>query len=111
VAKTRIFISSTYTDLADKRDFISESLEELSHEPVLYEKGKIYFDHTKSLDEACYEAVRECDLFVLIIGGRYGSPASNSKNKRRQDYNSITRNEYKIAGAPADSGSLFGWGL
>jgi hypothetical protein len=79
----RVFISSTYVDLVDARSVVEHYFRELLYETVAFERGGIHFDHTKPLDVSCYEAVKDCDLMVLIIGGRYGSPStikSMSKN-------------------------------
>jgi serine protease inhibitor ecotin len=45
--------------------------------------------------------VAKCDILVLMIGGRYGSPISTSKssnsNKKYDDHESATVKEYRSA--------------
>ena len=91
----RVFISSTYVDLADIRHVVEEYFKELLYETVTFERGGIHFDSRKPLDLSCYDAVKDCDMMVLIIGGRYGSPSSdgNSSSDGRSQ-NSVTKAEY-----------------
>lgn len=73
----------------------------LGYEPVLSEKGNIPYDPDISLDESCYRVVSEATIFVLIIGGRYGSAASDTQMNSQTDffdqYESITKKEYETA--------------
>ena len=98
MAKPRVFVSSAYVGLADLRRTLSTFLDDLGCEPVLFETGGVFFDHNQPLDESCYKAVATCDLFVLIIGGRYGSASSRDiKIGKVRKYNSITKTEYITA--------------
>lgn len=111
MAKPRIFVSSTYYDLKHIRASLETFILSLGYEPVLFESGDIPFHHDRPLDLSCYDAVESAHIFVLIIGGRYGSSASGqkiikingdgSKNEELERmysfYNSITVEEYKRA--------------
>jgi len=112
MAKPRVFVSSTYYDLKHIRASLEGFIQELGYEPILFESGDIPFHHDQPLDVSCYDAVASAHIFVLIIGGRYGSSASGSKtspaNKSSQPtteelehmyafYNSITVEEYRMA--------------
>jgi hypothetical protein len=101
MAKPRIFISSTYYDLKYVRASLELFVESLGYEPILSEKGDIAYTPDRPLDESCYREARNSDIYVLIIGGRYGSEASRSKGEQRkasdERYDSITRSEYKSA--------------
>ena len=91
----RVFISSTYIDLVDVRSVVASYFSELLYETVAFERGGINFDPLKPLDLSCYEAVKDCDWMVLIIGGRYGSPASDTTNSTDgKSFNSVTKAEY-----------------
>ncbi len=98
----RVFVSSTYYDLKYVRDRIELFLKRFSFEPVLFESDSVTFEHNKPLDSSCYEEVKLCHMFILIVGGRYGSPSSGHKHdefeKRYEDeFVSITRKEYETA--------------
>lgn len=99
--KPRVFISSTFYDLKHIRASLDAFIEQLGFEPVLSEKGNIAYDPELALDESCYREVHSTDIFVLIIGGRYGSEASgdkeNSSRKINARYESITKREYETA--------------
>lgn len=98
MSKPRVFISSTYVDLVGLREILGSFFLERDYEPLLFERGGIYFDPQKPLDESCYDTAASVTLFILIIGGRYGSPASNRKKKTKLgNYNSVTRGEYEAA--------------
>ncbi len=98
MGKTKVFISSTFVDLKDTRDNLKNYFLENQMEPILFERGSIAFDPYKNVDTACYQEVEKSTIFVLIIGGRYGSRASDEPKKIRirriKKYNSITKNEY-----------------
>ena len=101
MAKPRIFVSSTYYDLKHIRASLDLFIDSLGYEPVLSEKGDIAYTHDRALDESCYREAENSDIFVLIIGGRYGSEASGGEKKRGQNfferYESITKKEYESA--------------
>jgi HAD superfamily phosphoserine phosphatase-like hydrolase len=91
----RIFISSTYVDLVDVRSVVESHFKELLYDPVVFERGGIHFDPRKPLDLSCYNAVKECDMMVLIIGGRYGSNSSDTfASSDGRSLNSVTKTEY-----------------
>ncbi len=71
--KTRIFISSTCYDLSQIRQDLKESLLAIGHEPIMSENKDFPVNPMASTQESCIEAVKqEADVFVLIIGNRYG---------------------------------------
>ncbi len=101
MAAPLVFISSTYYDLKYLRSSLSEFVKGLGYDPVLSEKGSIAYAPDDSLDESCYRSAKQSDIFVLIIGGRYGSLASSEDKKKTKGffdrYDSITKKEYKAA--------------
>ncbi len=98
MAKPRIFVSSTYYDLKHIRNSLEAFIDAMGYESVLYEEGDIPFHHDSPLDVSCYEEIKSCHILVLIIGGRYGSPASEADlGSGLEFYNSVTKKEYETA--------------
>jgi hypothetical protein len=101
MARPRIFVSSTYYDLKHLRSSLENFIESLGYDAILSEKGDIAYSPDTALDESCYREVRNADVFVMIIGGRYGSEKSGSDKDLPKSffdrYDSITKQEYKSA--------------
>lgn len=101
MAKPRIFVSSTCYDLKHIRSSLENFIESLGFEPILSEKGDIPYAHDRPLDESCYREVLTSDVFVTILGGRYGSERSATRSGLSRTffeaYDSVTREEYKAA--------------
>ena len=95
--KPRIFVSSTFYDLKYIRDDLSNFIKAHDFEPIMFEEGDIGYTPGKQLDNSCYEAMRNADMVILIIGGSYGSPASGENADSFDEYLSVTRKEYKTA--------------
>ena len=95
--KPRIFISSTFYDLKYIREDLANFVRTYDYEPILFEDGDIGYTPGKNLDMSCYEAMKNSDMVILIIGGEYGSTASGEKKDKFKEYISVTRNEFKTA--------------
>jgi hypothetical protein len=102
MAKPRVFVSSTHYDLKYIRALLDLFIGSFGFESVLSEKGNIPYSHDVPPDESCYREAENSDIFVLIVGGRYGSEANNRKNPRNirqfyDRYESITKKEFDSA--------------
>ena len=101
MARPRVFISSSFYDLKHVRSSLEVFIDSLGFDPVLSEKGGIAYSPDLALDESCYREAKACDIFVLIVGGRYGSEASESASTNAKDFydrfESVTRKEYESA--------------
>lgn len=101
VARPRVFVSSTYYDLKHVRSSLDLFIESLGFDSILSEKGDIAFTPDVPLDESCYREASSADIFVLIVGGRYGSEVSSDDKKPSRSffdrYDSITKKEYESA--------------
>ncbi len=101
MAKPRVFVSSTFYDLKHIRSSLENFIELLGFEPILSEKGHIAYSHEQPLDESCYREIDSVDIFVMIVGGRYGSERSNGDRTAEKHfetrYDSVTKEELKTA--------------
>lgn len=57
---------------------------------VLSEQFDVFYQHGESAQKSCLDEVKKCDMYILIIGTRYGSIFPN-------DTLSITHREYREA--------------
>lgn len=90
MAKVNIFISSTCFDLSQIRNDIKQCIETLGHNPILSEQKGFPINPNLSNAENCINAVKkEADIFVLIIGNKYGSVLESGR--------SITNTEFLTA--------------
>ncbi|MGL1892575.1 MAG: DUF4062 domain-containing protein [Spirochaetaceae bacterium] len=88
--KPKIFISSTCYDLSQIRQDISDFFNSLGFTPILSDKSSFPINPNNDTLTNCIENVRNnADLFILIIGNRYGSIVHDDK--------SITNMEYRAA--------------
>lgn len=79
MAKPRVFISSTYYDLKQTREDISNFLLTLGYDPIRNEEGNIPYGSRDSLENYCYREINNIDILVSIIGGRFGSQSNESQ--------------------------------
>lgn len=73
--KYSVFVSSTYEDLKEERQEVVNALLKMDCFPI----GMEYFNASdKSQWEVIKSLIEECDYYILIIAGRYGSVESVS---------------------------------
>ena len=71
--KLRLMVSSTNFGIEDLLDQIYAVLDGFGYEVWMSYKGTIPVSSTGTAFDNCLEAVKNCDLFLGIITGRYGS--------------------------------------
>jgi hypothetical protein len=82
-----LFVSSTCYDLAQVRENVAEFCATLGMASLVSERGQFPVDPSASTIENCLKVVRErADLFLLIVGGRYGSLAEAGKSVTNLEY-------------------------
>lgn len=86
----KVFLSSTYTEMAEYRKAAREAIEDRGHDCVCEEK---FTAADREVNAYCTQKVRECELFVLILGQLYGSAPA-------PDAMSYTEGEFEAALQP-----------
>jgi len=91
--KYQIFISSTFTDLKEERLEITKQIIEMGHIP----SGMEAFPAT-SQDQFEYieQIIDNCDYYILIIGGRYGSLTEEGISYTEREYEYAESQNKKI---------------
>lgn len=102
--KYQVFVSSTFRDLADERQDAIRNILDLKHIPA----GMELFPAADT-DQLEYikKIIDECDYYLLIMGGRYGSMDSKgvSFTEREYDY-AVSTGKFVIAFVHADPTSI-----
>eukprot|EP00831_Metopus_contortus_P073935 TRINITY_DN6747_c0_g2_i1.p1 TRINITY_DN6747_c0_g2~~TRINITY_DN6747_c0_g2_i1.p1 ORF type:complete len:217 (-),score=23.92 TRINITY_DN6747_c0_g2_i1:23-673(-) len=81
--KYQVFISSTYEDLREERQEVLKAILKLNHIPT----GMELF-HASNDDQVkvIKRVIDECDYYLLIIGGRYGSLDKNGISYTEKEF-------------------------
>ena len=72
--KLQVFVSSTYTDLIEERQTAVQAILDAGHIPA----GMELFKAGKSQMKTIQKWIDESDVYMLILGGRYGSIEESS---------------------------------
>lgn len=79
----QVFVSSTFTDLEEERKHVIQTLMEMDCIPA----GMELFP---AIDEEQWEFIKkvidDCDYYLLIIGGRYGSVADDGLSYTEKEF-------------------------
>lgn len=90
MASPRVFVSSTCYDLKYIRENLRYFVRMIGYEPILSEDGNVFYDPKEHTHDACIAEVPNCQMFILIIGGRYGG-------KFKETDFSVTNAEFRKA--------------
>ena len=85
----RVYVSSTIADLKRERLAVLDWLRLARHQAV-----DSYLPSSETVRDSCLDDVGECDLYVLILGHRYGSRPTGDDPEGL----SITHLEFRRAG-------------
>lgn len=99
----QVFVSSTYADLKDERQHVIQALMEMDCIPA----GMELFP---AADEEQWDFIKrvidDCDYYLLIIGGRYGSTTKDGISYTEKEFDYAVENGLKVValihGAPDD---------
>lgn len=102
--KYQVFVSSTFKDLVDERQDTIRNILDLNHIPAgmeLFPAADVeQLDYIKKV-------IDECDYYLLIVGGRYGSLDADgvSFTEREYDY-AVSTGKFVIAFVHGDPGRI-----
>ena len=89
----QVFVSSTYADLKEERQHVSQALMEMDCIPA----GMELFPAT---DEEQWEFIKriidDCDYYLLIIGGRYGTTTDEGISYTEKEYDYAVESGLKV---------------
>ena len=85
----KVYVSSTISDLTEERRVVLDWLRLARHQAV-----DSYLPDSDTVRDSCLEDVGACDLYVLILGHRYGFQPSDDNPEDL----SITQLEFRRAG-------------
>lgn len=89
----QVFVSSTYADLKEERQRVIQTLMEMDCIP----SGMELFP---AADEEQWEFIKkiidDCDYYLLIIGGRYGSTTSDGISYTEKEYEYALQKDIKV---------------
>lgn len=89
----QVFVSSTFTDLEEERRHVIQTLMEMDCIPA----GMELFP---AIDEEQWEFIKkvidDCDYYLLIIGGRYGSIAEDGLSYTEKEFDYAVKKGLKI---------------
>ncbi|MGF1849859.1 DUF4062 domain-containing protein [Vibrio lentus] len=91
MAIPKVFVSSTCYDLQEERAQLERFITNYGFHPILSEYSGVYYDVDTHTHESCVSEVAHCDMFVLVISGRYGGKFKGGNGE------SITQAEYNKA--------------
>jgi hypothetical protein len=91
--KYQIFISSTYVDLIEERQRVLRAILDMGHIPA----GMELFS---AADEEQFSYIKriidECDYYVLVVGGRYGSVDDDGVSYTEKEDNTPTAKRFRF---------------
>lgn len=90
----RIFISSTCFDLEEVRVNLRKFIEDFGYEPIMSEFGDIFYEFNSHVQDSCIQAIKNSDIYILIIGDYYGSKYHSTQKEVPE---SVTLMEFKKA--------------
>ncbi len=82
--KHQVFVSSTYKDLAEERKEVMHALLELDCIPAGMELFPATDEDAWSLIK---EIINDCDYYILIVAGKYGSSNTDGVGYTEMEYN------------------------
>lgn len=89
----QVFVSSTYDDLKEERQEIMQALLELDCIPAGMELFPATNDDQWTLIK---RVIDDCDYYIVVIGGRYGSIGRHGKSYTQMEYEYATAQQKPV---------------
>jgi hypothetical protein len=87
MTKLNVFVSSTCYDLSQVRTDLYESLSDSGFTPILSEFPNFPINPSSNTVENCIDVInKSADIFVLLIGNRYGFKLESGKSITNMEY-------------------------
>jgi hypothetical protein len=100
----QVFVSSTYDDLREERNEVMHALLELDCIPAGMELFPAADEDQWTLIK---KVIDDCDYYVVIVGGRYGSLHSSGKSYTQMEYEyALSKQKPTIAFLHQEAGSI-----
>lgn len=90
-----VFVSSTFKDLAEERAEVMQALLELDCIPAGME---LFPASNDSQWELIKRVIDDCDYYIVIIGGRYGSLSADGLSYTEREYDYAISREMPVLG-------------
>src|SRR2546428_5321618 len=106
----RIFISSTFLDLAPERKQVAQAIDDLNASCGILRVALVPIDLQRGADtrpplEVCLKEVRQSDLLVTIVGKCYGTFAPQGLSYTELEFDEATKSKLeRLAYYKNDSG-------
>ena len=102
--KYQVFVSSTFTDLQEERQVVSRSILELNHIPAGME---LFPAFDQSQLDFIKRVIDDCDYYLLIVGGKYGSVTAEGVSFTESEYDyAVSKKKPIIALLHSDISSI-----
>ncbi len=100
----QVFVSSTYEDLREERQEVMQALLELDCIPSGMELFPAANEDQWTLIK---KVIDDCDYYLVIIGGRYGSVGAGGKSYTQMEYEyAVSKGKPTVAFLHADPGAI-----
>ncbi|AWB94725.1 hypothetical protein DCE93_02850 [Agromyces badenianii] len=93
--KYQVFVSSTYVDLVDERREVIQALLEMDCLPAGMEMFPAADEDQWTLIK---KVIDDCDFYVVIVGGRYGSVSSEGISYTEMEYDYAVTSKIPVLG-------------
>jgi len=91
--KYQVFVSSTFSDLVDERNIVMQALMELDCFPSGMEQFPAIDEEQMKYIQ---KVIDECDYYLILIGGRYGSISAQGFSYTEQEYDYAIKTGKKV---------------